>query len=98
MKDVSTTPHPRDDFNDRIAALSPAKRALLELRLKQYRAGATVAQIIPRRSDRVSAPPLSFAQQRLWFLDQLEPNSTLYHIAAKLRLRGQLNVEALQKS
>jgi amino acid adenylation domain-containing protein len=98
MKDVSTKPPASDDFNDRIAGLSPAKRALLELRLKKSRASATVGRTIARRSDRESAPPLSFAQQRLWFLNQLEPNSTLYHITTKLRLRGQLNVEALQKS
>jgi amino acid adenylation domain-containing protein/FkbM family methyltransferase len=40
--------------------------------------------------------PLSFAQQRLWFIDQLEPGSSLYNVSAAMRLCGQLNVEALQ--
>jgi hypothetical protein len=42
--------------------------------------------------------PLSFAQQRLWFLDQLEPGTALYNVPAAVRLRGQLAAEALQRT
>src|SRR5262249_84534 len=39
--------------------------------------------------------PLSFAQQRLWFLDQLEPQSTAYLIANAYRFQGDLQVKVL---
>jgi acyl carrier protein len=42
--------------------------------------------------------PLSFAQQRLWLLAQLEPDSLAYNIFKAIRLRGQLNVPALERS
>ncbi|MEG4851235.1 amino acid adenylation domain-containing protein [Microcoleus sp. B5-D4] len=42
--------------------------------------------------------PLSFAQQRLWFLDQLVPNNPFYNVPAALRLTGSLNFSALQQT
>ncbi|QMS92433.1 NcpB [Nostoc edaphicum CCNP1411] len=52
---------------------------------------------ILRRAENANLP-LSYAQQRLWFLDQFEPNSASYNIPFGLRLIGTLNVAALQQS
>ncbi|WP_167355059.1 non-ribosomal peptide synthetase [Nocardia africana] len=45
--------------------------------------------------ERPAAIPLSYAQQRLWFIDQLQGPSPVYNVAAALRLSGVLDVEAL---
>ncbi|MBZ4422338.1 non-ribosomal peptide synthase/polyketide synthase [Myxococcus sp. RHSTA-1-4] len=47
---------------------------------------------------RSGPPPLSFAQQRLWFLDQLSPDSIAYNIQVALRLEGTLDVGALERA
>jgi amino acid adenylation domain-containing protein len=47
---------------------------------------------------REPAPPLSFAQERLWFLDRLRPGEASYNLPVALRLRGALDVDALERS
>ena len=47
---------------------------------------------------RDGAAPLSFAQQRLWFLDRLEPGSAFYNLPAALWIEGALDTEALERS
>ena len=49
-------------------------------------------------AERPEEIPLSFAQQRLWFLDQLEPGSAAYLIPSALRFQGDLNVEVMERS
>ncbi|MDP9160710.1 MAG: amino acid adenylation domain-containing protein, partial [Acidobacteriota bacterium] len=49
-------------------------------------------------SDDVLVFPASFAQQRLWFLDKLQPGQSTYNVPFAIRLRGSLRVEALERS
>src|SRR5882724_9862228 len=85
------------DLGSRLAELSPAERTVLQQRLKEKGLDSLLEQIIPRRATPDSTP-LSFSQQRLWFLDQYEPNSSVYNIPSALRLAGKLNVPALEQS
>ncbi|MCD7041283.1 amino acid adenylation domain-containing protein [Pseudomonas sp. MAFF 311096] len=57
---------------------------------------STLPDILPANRDEDT--PLSFAQQRLWFLALMEGANTAYNIPIGLRLRGQLHVEALQRA
>ena len=73
------------NVSQRIQSLSPEKRELL-------------ARQLQKKGNRFNSFPLSFAQQRLWLLDQLEPGNASYDITTALRLRGDLKVEALEQS
>jgi amino acid adenylation domain-containing protein len=71
------------DLNERLAGLSPEKRALLAKRLQE-------------KGRAENAFPLSIMQQRLWFLEQLSPGNLAYVIPAAVRIRGNLDVEVLR--
>ncbi|NCS32797.1 MAG: amino acid adenylation domain-containing protein [Microcystis aeruginosa G11-01] len=77
-------------------AATVAELAHLIGQLQQQNLTLTVPPILPRTKD--TELPLSFAQQRLWFLDQLQPNSALYNIPMVLHFRGNLNQKALEQS
>jgi amino acid adenylation domain-containing protein len=79
-----------------LASLSLEERALLERRLLTSRAVGAERQGIPRRKER-SPCPLSFAQQRLWFLEELTPGSAVYHIPSVLRVSGRLDLPVLRR-
>ena len=83
--------------SERIAALTPEQRALLAERLKGNEWARPAVEGIPRRAG-VEPPPLSFAQRRLWFLNQLEPDSPSYKVPLALRLAGRLDPRAMEAS
>ncbi|MEK6283069.1 MAG: condensation domain-containing protein [Acidobacteriota bacterium] len=74
------------EIAERLAKASPEeKRALL-------------AQLLRQKVQRPKCHPLSFAQERLWVLDQLMRGSTAYNIPAGVRLKGPLNLAAFEQS
>ena len=57
-----------------------------------------LAEILRRRAAEARTFPLSFAQQRLWFLDRMEPGSPAYTVAVPLHLRGPLRADLLERA
>ncbi|MCO6453578.1 MAG: amino acid adenylation domain-containing protein [Caldilineales bacterium] len=78
-------------LEQRIANLTPQQLALLEKRLRQTQTKTT----IPRRSPDESAP-LSFGQQRFWFIHELEEDKSLFNNVSAARIKGELDVRALE--
>ncbi|NJN12721.1 MAG: amino acid adenylation domain-containing protein [Richelia sp. RM1_1_1] len=87
-----------NDFSQRISELSPEKRKLLTQRLNQKKADSLSRLQIQSLSRESNYFALSFAQRRLWFLEQLHPGNIAYNISQALQLKGRLNVEALKQS
>ncbi|MCX6046750.1 MAG: amino acid adenylation domain-containing protein [Chloroflexi bacterium] len=82
---------------ERIAALSAEQRALFAQRLiERNRADQPQAMLQARSAQEPGL--LSSAQQRLWFIHQLNPASPVYHMPKVLRLKGPLNRHALQRA
>src|SRR5215204_5167243 len=74
----------RNSYPD-IDALSVEKRQLLEVFLRE-------------EGHHYNAFPLSFAQERLWFLNQLDPESPFYNLPAAVRLSGKLHTDILAQA
>lgn len=88
-------------IDQRIAELSPDQLANLFERLGRARPAVSRARLSPPVARRQHSPgirPLSFAQERLWFLDQLSPGSSDYNVAGALRIHGEVAVSAFEQA
>jgi aspartate racemase len=86
------------DLDKRIDRLSPEKKALFELAMRQKGLSYAIVDAIPKVPESGSYP-LSFAQQRLWFLDQMEPGNAFYNEPLlAIRINGPLNLKALAQT
>jgi amino acid adenylation domain-containing protein/non-ribosomal peptide synthase protein (TIGR01720 family) len=85
---------------DRVAALSPEKRRLLERRLAEAGLDRRPegSRAIPRRAAGPGPWPLTYGQRRLWFIDRLNPGSPAYNIPFAGRLAGPLDAALLARS
>lgn len=88
------------DLGDRLAALSPEQRALLEARLKQKGIHAPRATAIRPIPNRAALPhfPTSLDQERLWFIDQMEPGNPAYNIHNTTRLKGPIDLPRMERA
>lgn len=80
----------------RLSGLTDAQRRLLERRLETLDVELTEIPVLPGAA-RDGQAPLSFPQQRLWFLQQLDPVGTAYNLGWVIGLEGTLDVAALER-
>nr|ASR75187.1 AptC [Nostoc sp. KVJ2] len=83
------------DILKRLEALSPEKRELVLQKLKKQQQSAQNSLTPVSREQPL---PLSFAQQRLWFLDQLEGENSVYNVPFFLKIQGFINIAALEQA
>ncbi|NJO94018.1 MAG: amino acid adenylation domain-containing protein [Hydrococcus sp. RM1_1_31] len=85
------------DLSKYLSTISPEKLALLSKKVGEKSTKTPKKQVIARRNQ-FDELPLSFAQQRLWFLAQLEPDNPFYNQPIALRLSGKLQISVLKQS
>src|SRR5437879_5900637 len=82
---------------EKSSTLSPVKQALLEQRWRRASRRLVRRPEIPKRPNPDSAP-LSYAQRQIWVIDQMTPGNPAYNMPNGFRLRGSLDVAALEAS
>ena len=87
---------PKGVMNDDVLAELRKRKTEIIAALAAEPAAATSKEITPVPRD--GALPLSFAQQRIWFLDELEPDNPFYNVALAKHITGAIDTELLRKS
>src|SRR5215218_8105679 len=86
------------DLLNRKAGLSDAKRALLEKRLKSLAPSSRKREVVTREAGPGPEHPQSFAQERMWFLAQMDPGSPMYNVPVALSIRADVDVPVLERA
>nr|ALT22102.1 nonribosomal peptide synthetase [Anabaena sp. XPORK13A] len=87
----------QQDIAKKLASLPPEKRNILIKLLKKQGIDPSKLPIIPTNRE-FNPIPLSWGQERLWFLDQFEENSATYNLLLGVTMTGKLEINALQKA
>ena len=85
------------DLTERIAALSPEQRALFAAKLKNRGLSTPQPKVIPRRKQ-PNYNRLSFDQERIWIVDQIEPGNPAYNIFSVSYLSGRLDTSLMERA
>jgi amino acid adenylation domain-containing protein len=86
------------DLSPRITALSPEQKVLLELRLKEKEFKNSRPKLVGHPQPNSNVGVLSYAQERLWLLHQLQPDLPLYNEISLIKLTGFLDANLLEQS
>jgi hypothetical protein len=86
------------ELRDRKTSLSEAKRALLARRLKGEVHSTRVHEGVTRCAGEGPAYPLSFAQERMWFVSQLDPDAAVYNIPVGMLIRAEVDIATLERA
>ncbi|MFL5383053.1 MAG: amino acid adenylation domain-containing protein [Longimicrobiaceae bacterium] len=86
------------DLKDRKSSLSEAKRALLSRRLRSEVRSPRAHEVVTRCAGEGPAFPLSFAQERMWFVSQLDPDAAVYNIPVSVLIRADVDIPTLERA
>jgi amino acid adenylation domain-containing protein/non-ribosomal peptide synthase protein (TIGR01720 family) len=87
----------QEQLNGR-AGLSEVKRALLEKRLRGQARSHRAREAVTRCAGEGPVFPLSFAQERMWFLAQMDPDSPMYCVPVSISIRADVDVPVLERA